>query len=189
VVALTLCLAVGFTGTAGADTGGGANNVVLAQNTLDGHFFSRSGVMVAYNPSDTVANANLAVAKSTDCTGCHTVSVAMQVVIVENPSPSDYRPANAAAATNGNCQSCRTYAFAYQYVIQPGSMVTLSFSAQQQIADLRLRVRDAAATDAPYTELKPVLDGLCNRLAAVVATDLGMGAAPPCVQASDQKDQ
>jgi hypothetical protein len=186
---LAVCLAGGFTATAGADTGGGANNVVVAHNTLDGNFFSRSGVMVAYNPSDTVANANLAVAESTDCTGCHTVSVAMQIVIVENESPSEFRPDNVATATNGNCQGCQTYAFAYQYVIQPGAMVSLSGSAQRAIADIRLDVRDAAASGLAYWDLKPVLDGLCNQLAAVVATDLGMDDARPCVESSDQKEQ
>ena len=183
------CLVPGLAGVAGAETGGGANNVVIAQNTADGRFFSRSGVMVAQNPGETVANANLALAESTDCTGCHTVSVAMQVVIVEDESPDEFRPANAATAVNGNCTSCQTYAFAYQYVVHPGSAVTLSASAQQQIAALRLQVRDAGASGAPYDELKPVLDGLCNQLASVVTSDLGMSDVGPCTESSDQKQQ
>lgn len=189
LLAITVSLTTGLVGTAAAETSGGANNVVVAKNTLDGNFFSQSGVMVTSNPSDTVANANLAIAQSTDCTGCHTVSVAMQVVIVEDESPSDFRPANAATATNDNCQSCHTYAFAYQYIIQPGTMVTLSGSAQQAIADIRLRVSNAAASGVAYYELKPVLDGLCNELAAVVATDLGMEDARACADSSDQKEQ
>ena len=188
-VASVVCLVTGFAGFAHADTGGGANNVVIAQNTTDGRFFSRSGVMVAYNPSETVANANLALAESTDCTGCHTVSVAMQVVIVANEGPSDFRPANAATAVNANCQSCQTAAFAYQYVVQPGTTVHLSPSAQQQIAAIRLKVADAAASGAPAFELEPVLDDLCNQLAAVVTDDLGMTDAKPCAASSDEKEQ
>ncbi|HEX2048677.1 MAG TPA: hypothetical protein VHF27_12995 [Acidimicrobiales bacterium] len=189
LIACLGCLTTGLAGVAGADTGGGANNVVIAQNTADGRFFSRSGVMVAQNPGETVANSNLAIAESTDCAGCHTVSVAMQVVVVENESPNDFRPANAATAVNGNCTSCQTYAFAYQYIVQPGTPVTLSASAQQGIAGIRLRVRDAAASGAPFYELKAVLDGLCNELAGVVTSDLGLTDARPCTDSSDQKQQ
>ena len=68
-------------------------------------------------------------------------------------------------------------------------IVNLSASAHQQIADIRLRVRDAAALPVPYLGLKPVLDGLCNELASVVTTDLGMSDVRPCVESSDQKEQ
>jgi len=68
-------------------------------------------------------------------------------------------------------------------------MVNLSWSAQQAIAGIRLDVRDAAASDMAYDDLKPLLDGLCNRLAAVVTADLAMNDARPCVESSDQKEQ
>lgn len=186
-VAITLCLAWGLGGSAAADTAGGANNVVIAQNTVDGNFFSRSGVMVTGNPTDTVANANLATAESTNCIGCHTVSVAMQVVLVESESPSTVVPFNMATAVNGNCQSCHTGAFAYQYVVQPGRPVALSGSAQRSIADIRLRVDDAAASGLVFWELEDVLRGLCVELASVVTTDLGMvdAPAPSCAESSD----
>jgi hypothetical protein len=184
-----VCLITGLAGAAQADTGAGAKNVVLAQNTTDGRFFSRSGVMVASNPSETVANANLALAESTDCTGCHTVAVAMQVVIIENEGPSDFRPANAATAVNANCQSCQTQAFAYQYIVQPGTKVHLSPYAHQQIAGIRLRVADAAASGVPAFELEEVLDGLCHELSLVVINDLGLTDVEPCAASSDEQVQ
>lgn len=180
LVALVVCLAVGVAGPAGAADEGGAKNVVLAQNTTDGNSFARSGVMVAYDAGDTVANENLALANSFDCTGCRTVAVAMQVVIVES-SPQDVAPKNAAVAGNGGCVSCQTYAYAYQYVITPGTMVTLSATAQQSIADIRRQAAGIADSGGSYDDIRVQLDGLCNQLAAVVTTDLGMTDAPACV--------
>ena len=141
--------------------------------------------MVAYNPSDTVANQNVAIADSTDCTGCRTVSVAMQVVIVES-YPHEYAPANAASASNGSCTTCQTYAYAYQYAIQPGTMVHLSADAEQRIAAIRQDVAAAAASGLSYLDLKAQLDGLCNQLAGVVSTDVGISDARPWVESTQQ---
>lgn len=184
VVVVLACL-VGVAGPAVPASAGGADNVVVAQNTTDGNAFARSGVMVAYNPSDSVTNANLAIANGHDCTGCRTVSVAMQVVIVES-YPSDYEPQNAASAANGGCDGCQTYAFAYQYVIQPATMVNLSGDAQQGIAQIRQEVSDVAQSGADYADMQAQLDGLCNDLAGIVSGDLGINDAPPC--ASDGQE-
>ena len=181
-VIVTLGCLAWVTGSASPASAGGAANVVLVQNSTDGNGFSRSGVMVAYNPTDSVTNENLAIANSSDCTGCRTVSVAMQVVIIER-DPQEIAPHNAAVASNGNCDSCETYAFAYQYVIKPGTMVNLSGTAQQGIVDVRRDVAAAAQSGDSYEILKPQLDDLCNRLADIVRTDLGVDA-PPCVEDS-----
>lgn len=183
VVVALACLA-GVVGPAAPASAGGANNVVIAQNNTDGRAFARSGVMVAHNPSDDVSNANLAIANGNDCTGCRTVSVAMQVVIVES-YPSQYEPQNAASAANGSCDSCQTYAFAYQYVIQPGTMVNLSADAQQGIAQIRQEVSDVAQSGLDYWDMKAQLDDLCNDLAGIVSGDLGIDA-PPCVADGQQ---
>jgi len=87
----------GVTPLAAADTAGGANNVVLVSNTVDGATASRSRLAVAHDPADTVANQNIASATGNDCNGCRTVAVAMQLVVVEG-DPSTFAPANAAVA-------------------------------------------------------------------------------------------
>ena len=157
---------------ASADTGGGANNVVIASNMVNGSSVTRDHVQVAHDPSNTVANQNVASAQSSNCAGCRTVAVAMQVVIVES-YPQDFRPANAAVASNGGCASCQTYAFAFQYVIQPGHVVYLSSTAQQQLVSLRQQV-DAVAgnTTLSYLDMKAQLDPLFSQIVQTVSQDI-----------------
>jgi len=171
-----IAVAIGFSAPAGAQTAGGANNIVIVQNTTDGGTVSRSGLMVSFNPGDTVANNNIAIATSTDCEGCRTVSVAMQVVVVES-YPSDFRPANVASAANGGCNSCDTEAFAFQHSVQPGVMVHLSAEGRQAIANLRSEVANLAATNLPFFEMKTQLEALFAELVAIVNDEMQASGA------------
>lgn len=170
-VAFSLLFVVAFASPSGADTAGGANNIVIATNTTDNAVVSRDKVQIAYNPADTVTNTNIAAARSTDCVGCRTVAVAMQVVVVES-SPSDFRPGNAATATNGGCDSCQTYAFAFQHFIQPGRVVYLSGSAQQQLVQLRAQVDEVTASSLSYLDMASELERLFSQIVATVDGDL-----------------
>jgi hypothetical protein len=160
-----------------ASAEGGADNVVLATNTVDGSTVARDRAQIAYDPGDTVANENVASARGTDCTGCRTVAVAMQIVVVES-SPSDFEPHNAAAATNGGCDQCTTYAFAFQHVIQPGHVVYLSADGQQRLAELRREVDAIAASPASYDEMKLQLEDVFGRMVQTVVDDLHAAGAP-----------
>ena len=169
---------VASTGFAAADTAsGGADNVVQVVSTTDGGLASRAHLQVAHDPADTVANQNIAVATGSNCTGCRTVAVAMQVVMVEG-QPSTFVPANAAVATNANCMSCQTYAFAYQYVLQPGRMVHLSASAQQELASLRARATAVASSNESVGEIQTDLDTLWSEFVGVVDTEMQANGAP-----------
>lgn len=175
-------------GAAGADTAGGANNVVMVSTTAGSGTATRARLQVAGDPGPTVANQNLAVARSTDCTGCHTVAVAMQVVLVEG-SPNDFEPANAASASNANCDSCTTFAYAYQYVLEPGRPVYLSSGAQQTLATLRGEADSLAASDLSYLDLKAQLDSLFDQFVQTVSEDLraaGTGGAGAVYESSQQ---
>lgn len=167
VMAVVTTLSIGFFTPANAQTAGGANNIVIVTNTSDGQTVSRSGMMVSFDPGDTVANNNLAIATSTACEGCRTVSVAMQVIVVES-FPSDFRPANVASAENGGCNSCDTEAFAFQHSVQPGVMVHLSAAGRQAIVGLRSQVASLADRDLPYLEMKTQLEALFGQLVAIV---------------------
>ena len=172
VATTALLLAVPLSAAAPADGAGGANNVVMATNTVDGSTVARDRVQIAYDPADTVANSNIATAQSTDCVACRTVAVALQVVLVEG-DPSDFEPANAAVATNGGCDTCQTYAFAFQDIIQPGQVVYLSGDAQQELSSLRDQV-DGITNDTTlsYDDMKAQLESVFAQIVATVSQDI-----------------
>lgn len=138
---------------------------------------ARANVQIAHDPSETVANQNLASAQSANCVGCRTVAVAMQVILIEG-DPTDFEPANAAAAVNGNCDTCQTYAYAFQYVVQPGRVVYLSGDAQQQLLALRQQV-DAVAGDTSlsYPDMKAQLEPIFAQVVQTVSQDLEAAGA------------
>jgi hypothetical protein len=96
--------------------GGGANNMVLLNNHVDGGLTTRGVVQVNQIPGPSVAPVNCALASST-CIGCQTLSVALQIDLI-SPNASSVVPRNIARAQNVGCQSCQTFARALQYVIQ-----------------------------------------------------------------------
>ena len=177
VVALTLAPA----GAAWGDAAGGADNVVLVSNHVDQASRARANVQVAYDPADTVANQNLASATSS-CTGCRTVAVAVQVVVVEG-YPSEFVPANAAVATNDGCDTCETLAYAFQYVVQPGVMVHLDADGQQQVHDLEAQMDAAARSGAALTDIVDQLDTLSAQLASAVDDSMVRSGAPAAASA------
>ena len=73
---------------------GGANHVVIAQNTTDGATVVHAGTQVVPTAGDTVTSANIAVAANANCVGCHSTAVAVQILIVTG-SPSTFTPGNA----------------------------------------------------------------------------------------------
>ena len=135
-------------GAAGADLSGGANHVVIAQNTTDGATVVHAGTQVVPTASDTVTSANIAAAVNAGCTGCHSTAVAVQILIVHG-SPSYFAPGNVAGAANGGCDGCGAFAFARQHWIQVAGNTQLSGAAHAQVAVLRQEIADAAASILP----------------------------------------
>jgi hypothetical protein len=174
-----LAAALVLAASAGADASGGANNVVLAQTTTDGSWLARASTQIVSFGGDTLASANIASATASDCTGCHSSAVAVQVVLVTG-SPSTFVPANVASAANGACDACGSYAYAWQYVVEASGPVHLSSAALAQIADLRQRIADVAGSIEPTDvdsdqQLDSELNDLTAQLKQVV--DDGITAA------------
>ena len=153
---------------AAADEAGGANNVILVTTTADGSSLARSGVQVSQTAAPTIASANIAAATSRACTGCTSVAVAFQAVLVTG-NPSTVAPGNAAVATNDGCSSCTSYAFAYQYVLSVRGPAYLDPSAQQQLAAMRAQIADLAASGLPPDELTARLDAIAAQFRATIA--------------------
>jgi hypothetical protein len=147
-LACALIATLGVVGSAGADASGGANQVVIAQNTTDGDTLVHAATQVVPVAGDTVTSANIATAVNAGCVGCHSTAVAVQILIVHG-SPSYFAPGNVAGAANGGCDSCGAYAFARQHWIQVEGTTQLSGEARMQVNELRQEIADAAASILP----------------------------------------
>lgn len=182
-----LTVTIGAQPAAGGDGGAGANNLVLVSTDSDAPVKARSRVQVAGAPADTVSHQNVALARSTDCTGCRTVAVAMQVVVVEG-YPQEFRPVNAAVAANGGCTGCDTYAFAYQYAVQPGVPVHLRPGAQQRLAQLRDQVDAVAGSGLGWDDMRVQLRALFSQVVQLVDEEMQAVGAHGRGQASESAD-
>lgn len=127
---------------------GGGTNVVIVQNSTNGATMVDSSTQVIPVPMDTVTSGNGAIAINTDCVGCHSTAVAVQILIVRG-SPSYFGPQNVAAVANGSCDTCGAYAYARQHWIFTTSDAHLSGAVRQRIAELRQEISDAAASILP----------------------------------------
>jgi Fe-S cluster biogenesis protein NfuA len=127
---------------------GGGNNVVIVDNSTNGATMVDAQTQVIPVPTDSVTSSNVAIAINSDCVGCHSSAVAVQILIVRG-SPSYFAPGNAAAAVNGGCDSCGAYAYARQHWIQTSSDAHLSGAVRQQIAQIRQQISTTAASILP----------------------------------------
>jgi hypothetical protein len=185
---LAVAVALIVTASAGADASGGANQVVIVQNTTDGATLVNARTQVVPVASDTVTSANIAAAVNAACTGCHSTAAAVQILIIKG-SPSTFTPGNAAGAANGGCDSCGAFAFARQHWIQVDQTTNLSGAAREQVAELRSEIAAAAASILPSDgatdpciktldcptrddELNAKLMALSDQLIQVVTADL-----------------
>jgi hypothetical protein len=100
----------------GSGQGGGAKNVVVLQNRVDGRLTTRSQVQLNRIPGPTAGPVNLASGESS-CTDCQSLAVALQIDLISRTARS-ITPENAATAVNSGCMRCYTVARALQYVIQ-----------------------------------------------------------------------
>ena len=143
-----LCAFAASLAVASSAAAGGANHVVIAQNTTDGAWVVNAGTQVVPVAADDVNSANIAAAVNAACAGCHSTAVAVQILIVKG-SPSTFSPGNVAGAANGGCDSCGAFAFARQHWIQVDQTTNLSGEARQRIAELRDEISAAAASILP----------------------------------------
>ena len=170
---------------------GGGNNVVIVDNSTAGQTLVDASTQVIPVPMDAVTSSNVAIAVNSDCVGCHSTAVAVQILIVRG-SPSYFAPGNAAAAANGGCDSCGAYAYARQHWIQTSSNAHLSGDVRQQISQLRGEIATTAASILPSDaatdptlardhELDAKLDALTAELIQVVKTGLEESGAEATV--------
>lgn len=188
IAASILTFGASATSVAAADSGGtevpnggGANNVVIVRTSADGSSRVRSHVHLSQAGGNTIESSNVATALATDCTGCHSTAVAVQVVLVTG-SPQYFAPRNAAVAVNSGCTSCGTFAYAWQYTPQVDRPVSLTPEGRQEVETLKDQIAATAASIVPDSLANDVLldtelDALTSQLKDVVDSEVEAAGA------------
>jgi hypothetical protein len=164
------------------------NNIAVSVNQVNNSTVSESACGFVSNSRPTIDNGNGAIAIGA-CSNCHTVAIAVQVVLVQG-SPTTVAPQNVAVAANGGCSHCDTLAVAYQFVEGGGGhRWTLSRPAQEQMDRIGDQIQ--AIADHPEMTDQQILDRvaeLAARIHQVLATDLQMDVRTDRKQDVDKRD-
>jgi putative peptide zinc metalloprotease protein len=162
---------------------GEGDNQALAVNTADGSVAYDVSFALVWADGDTALHRNEAYAVAS-CTGCRTVAVAFQVVLLVG-SVDVVVPQNVAAAVNYACVECVTHALATQLVLSvPGP---LSDGAAAELARVweELRAFGERIEGVPLSELQERLTAFEERILAVVREDADTGEQEPAAGAAD----
>ena len=156
------------------------DNQALAVNTIDGAVAYDVSFALVWADENTAVQRNEAYALAR-CTGCRTVAVAFQVVLVLG-SVDVVVPQNTAVAVNYLCVECVTYALATQLVVSvPGPLSDEGFRELAAIWE-ELRSFGGQIADVPLSELRARLTEYEVRILDVVrqhAGDPGSTAEEP----------
>jgi putative peptide zinc metalloprotease protein len=115
---------------------------------------------------DTAVNRNEAYALAS-CTGCRTVAVAFQVVLLVG-DVDVVVPQNLSAAVNYGCVQCVTYALATQLVVSLPDRLDEQASRDLAAVWDRLRAFGDQIEDVPLSELQDRLTDVEDQIAAIV---------------------
>jgi putative peptide zinc metalloprotease protein len=154
----------------GVTTARAAENVVVAVNTKDGRFVYRVKLHIDRVPGDVVDDANAAVAVAS-CSGCETVAIAIQALLVFD-DPSTVTPENLALAYNLECSFCQTLASAYQYVVETGGPAHLTAEGNRTVAQLRHDLHEVRHAGLTIFEIQERVDAIAAQLQEVLLTEL-----------------
>ena len=150
--------------------GAAGDNIVVVVNQHDGKREARSKDEIEFVGGDVVSSRNVAAAYS-QCTGCRTVAVAVQVVLATG-SASEVTPQNMALAINQQCTGCTTMAWAYQYMATTGGDVRLADGVKAAFHSTGAQIADLIEQPLAFEELDSRIDGLIDEMWAGISFEL-----------------
>ena len=143
----------GYAGSGALATGAvveGDDNLALAINTTDGASIFRLAFTIRSIAGGVVDQTNTAMALAS-CTGCTTIALAFQVILVFGDA-TEVTPENRATAVNVACTACLTFAAATQIILGFDGPVELTEEGRQRLDalqdDLMALEQRAATLDA-----------------------------------------
>jgi len=152
------------------------DNQALAINTTDGTaLYDVAFALVWVTDGSDATNRNEAQAWAS-CTGCASVAIAYQVVLVVDDDPTDDNvaaPENLAGALNYDCVNCLTYALAQQlFVTLDGELSDAEMGELEALWKQIAAYGDAVARgEVPVDEVAATLDGYNEQILAIVGAD------------------
>jgi putative peptide zinc metalloprotease protein len=141
----------------------------MAVNTTDGSVVYDVAFALVWADGDTVANTNEAYALAS-CTGCQTVAVAFQVVLILG-NADVVVPENVAAAVNYGCVQCVTQALATQLVVTLSGPLSAQSSAELAALWREISAFGDSIQDVPLSELQERLTEFERQILAIVQKD------------------
>ncbi len=152
------------------------DNQAVAINTTDGTaMYDVAFALVWVTDGSDALNRNEAQAWAS-CTGCASVAIAYQVVLVVDDDPTDSNvaaPENLAGALNYDCVNCLTYALAQQLFVTLDEPLTEEAMAEldalwQEIAEYG----DAVSRgEVPVDEVAATLDGYNEQIRTIIGVE------------------
>jgi putative peptide zinc metalloprotease protein len=139
-------------------------------NTSDGSVdYSAEFALVWAEDGDPVGTKNEAYAFAS-CTGCTTVAVGFQVVLIEEQTDV-IAPQNLSRAINYNCTECTTYALAHQLVLSLGG--PLNDDSMEQLSALWCDIEEYGEDleDVPLAEIQNQLEAYKEQITRIVQAD------------------
>ncbi|MDP9073711.1 MAG: hypothetical protein M3N98_05945, partial [Actinomycetota bacterium] len=164
-VTVAVLLSAGPAAAEGGSAGGNVsytvyNNLVQVDNNRPAvQSVSTASAVSLDSGNAAVQNANLAYSHSFNCTGCRTVTVAIQAVVVQG-NPTVLQPQNAAVAVNDSCTSCQTYAYAHQYLFLPYHPVQIDGETRDRLAGIQSAINWVANSGKDFATINGQLDQL-----------------------------
>ncbi|WP_457253796.1 hypothetical protein [Pedococcus sp. P5_B7] len=148
---------------------GEGGNQAMAVNTKDGSALYDVAFALVWADGDTVANTNEAYALAS-CTGCQTVAVAFQVVLILGKA-NVVVPENVAAAVNYGCVQCVTQALATQLVVTLSGPLSAESSAELAALWKEISAFGDSVQGVPLSELQERLTEFERQILAIVQKD------------------
>jgi putative peptide zinc metalloprotease protein len=149
---------------------GPGDNQALAVNTTDGTAqYDVAISLVWVEPGDEALNKNEAYAFAS-CTGCASVAIAFQVVLV----PGDNHvsaPENLAGAVNSDCVNCLTYALAKQLFVTLDRPLSADAQAQLDAVWAQLTAYADHIESVPLEEVDGQLQSFSDQILAIIEAD------------------
>lgn len=166
-VALATAIALAPVAAAQAGTQSQPDHFVGVESTA-GDEVNRYGKLdVATFSGTELRGRNQAFSYSHDCTGCRSVTIAFQVILVEG-SPKVVAPENYATAYNVSCTGCVTEAFARQLVVQVEDEAELEGDERRAIAYVDRRLQSIAEADLTPQQREQKVDELWAQVVGAV---------------------
>lgn len=148
----------------------------VAVNTKDDSSVFKLAFSIKKVGDEVVDPTNAAVAYAS-CTGCETVAISFQIVLVSG-EPDVVAPENVALAINDQCTLCETLAMAIQFVFGNGDEpFRLSKEGRAKLHEIKKQLKDLKHADLPIEEVRARVKVLVQQVADIVSNEMEAASA------------